>query len=991
MMDFLEIFRDEVDGNLREATRLTLDLESGEPAREQTEALMRVFHSLKGAARAMQFDDEKRTAHLLEDVYHDLLEGRAEYRPELADLSLQAIDLIRDQVAARLASAPVPDSTALAEQAARYRAGEPLAASGTSASQGPADGSAPQRDGPGAGGPGAPTQAAGVARAEPEAASKDAPEGEADGMPAPAEPPASEGADSEVTGDADLFGIFRAEARAHLEQCRAVLDALDAEGFDPERVRALERSFHTLKGAARAIGLDAIRDAAGAGEALVGEVGAGTLPGGADFNVLVRCVCRWIDRLMTEGIAGGGGRSLDPLHEQLARYRRGEPAGDCSAPGNAAASSADDTTASSTDAAASQAPPADAPAPARAAARAIDSSGKAGYSAPRQRASVAYEQLDRLHRLSGELTVSVGAMAGQRTRVRRLARELDQATRQIARVTTGRFHGELRAGATPDREPGGPGAQDGGEALQELLRPILDRLDAIGSGLETLSDVHDRTEGQLQQLTEHLVDEVTQARLVPLSELFDEVPRMARDLARDLGKQVVARIEGDDNPIDRAVLDALRNPLLHLIRNAVDHGIEAPTQRRALGKDETGRLVIEAQQLSSMMRIRVADDGGGIDLERLRQTVVRSARTTEALWAAMGIEEQMQFLFLPGLSTSEQVSDTSGRGFGLDIVKTGLDAIGARIGVHSERGSGCCFELQVPLSLALTRCLLVHGGRHPLFGMQRYAIPMHDVLSVARVDPQQVRWLEGRRAVRRGDETLLLHPLSQLLGLAPASNELGDKHLVILGDGERRGAVLVEAVIDELDVVSRPLDERLGKVQEVAGVTLLDDGGLALVIDTPDLLTRLDEGYVEQTEAPVETPEKVDHILVVEDSVTVREVERHFLTQAGYEVTTAVNGVDGLNKAKAGQHDMLVTDIDMPRMNGIELIRTLRGMERFRALPVIVVSYKDRPEDREAALAAGANRYVTKAEFDTDAMLAMVAELLREAAGDAGSQEQGEA
>jgi len=553
-------------------------------------------------------------------------------------------------------------------------------------------------------------------------------------------------------------------------------------------------------------------------------------------------------------------------------------------------------------------------------------------------------------------------MAGQRNRVRRLARELDRASRQLGRIG---------AGQRDDRD------QDGGEeSLYELLRPVIERLASIGGGLEALNQVHDRTEGQLQQLTEHLADEVTQARLVPLTELLDDYPRIVRDLARDLGKQVALRVEGDQNRIDRAVLEALRNPLLHLVRNALDHGIEAPEERRALGKAAGGRLAIEAQQLGSMMRIRVVDDGAGIDLERLRETVVSSGRTTEPLWQAMGVEEQLQFLFLPGLSTTTSVSDTSGRGFGLDIVKSALDAMGGRIGVHSERGQGCCVELQVPLSLALTRCLLVRGGRHPLFGVQRYAIPMPEVVSVMRLDPARLRRVEGWPAVHLDEGTLPLYELGQLLALAPLTTETAEKHLLVLGDHERRAAVLVEAVIDELDLVTRPLDERLGKVQQTAGVTLLDDGGLALVLDVSDLLECLDAGAIQPREAPPEQSEPVSHILVVEDSVTVREVERHFLTQAGYEVTTAVNGVDGLNKAKAGRFDMVITDIDMPRMNGIELIRTLRGLERFRRLPVIVVSYKDRPEDREAALGVGASHYVTKAEFDTDAMLATVAELL---------------
>jgi two-component system sensor histidine kinase and response regulator WspE len=852
MMDFLDIFREEVETNLKEATRLTLALENGEPAREQTEALMRVFHTLKGAARAMQFEEEKRSAHLLEDVYHDLLDGKTDFRPELSDLSLEAIDLIRSQVAARLEGTSLPDSSDLAERTARYRAGEPLGPPSPKAGEG--EGTEPvssqQQSGPKSGEQAPAADPSWSAEAAAASAAEDPGSRQAPGRQGPA-----------AEANDDMGRESDADADAGADPGPDLGDDADADQDADEDVGTSEV---TGRGAA--------------------------LP------------------------ASGEG------------------------------------------------------------ARAPSRPGRGGGGSSRRRASVAYEQLDRLHRLSGELTVSVGAMAGQRGRVRRLARELEQAMRQISRVRAGQVESLVEGDGA--RAGTGAASQDALEGLHELLQPVMERLEAISRGIEGLSQAHDRTEGQLQQLAEHLVDEVTQARLVPLSELLDDYPRMVRDLARDLGKQVELRIEGEANRIDRAVLEALRNPLLHLVRNALDHGIEAPAERLAAGKEASGRLAIEAQQLGSMMRVRVADDGNGIDLERLRETVVSSGRTTAALWQAMGLEEQMQFLFLPGLSTAGAVSETSGRGFGLDIVKTGLDAMGAHIGVFSERGNGSCFELQVPLSLALTRCLLVCGGQHRLFGDQHYAFPMHEVLSVSRLDPAQLRRVDGRPAVHLDGETLPLYELSQLFGLAPLADAQTDKHLLVLGDAERHGAVLVERVLDELDVVTRPLDERLGKVQEVSGLTLLDDGGLALVVDTPDLLQRLGEGVVQQLAAPLAAPEPAKHILVVEDSVTVREVERHFLTQAGYAVTTAVNGVDGLNKAKAGEHDMVVTDIDMPRMNGIELIRTLRGMERFRRLPVIVVSYKDRSEDRDAALAAGANRYVTKAEFDTDAMLTTVAELL---------------
>jgi len=940
--DLTEIFRAEAEANLKEATRLALACEQAPPGRAEVEAMMRVFHTLKGAARAVRFDQEREIAHRLEDVFHAILDGTAPFRPEVVDLCLLAIDLTRATLEARLAALELPDLATFLTRVDDYQA-TPLDA-------------AP--------------------------------------LPNPAMPQSPDAADG-VAG-LDLLAIFRLEVQEQLAQARARLadPAADAEAWDAH----LRRVFHTLKGAARAVGCDPVRELAGALEDLVHgaheAAGSTTVPASPDLIALITCGLRWIETAL-EGIAGGA----EPLPlagflEPLARYRDDGILPPCSPPAEQTADQA--------------APPAPIPSAAGASVvgaapevppeptvsvTAVPVAGSAAASngnppdeprvepapAARRQARLDYEQLDRLHRLSGELTVAVAALAGQRHQLRVLSRTQARAAAQIERLVAAALSEDL------DRE-----------TLQETLRQGAQRLSAGAGALDVLTAAHDRMEGRLRHLADGLADQVTQARLVPLGDLLDDYPRLARDLALELGKRVDLQLEGIDNRIDRAVLEQLRNPLLHLLRNALDHGIEPVAARTAQGKPPSGRILVEARQFGSRMRIRVEDDGAGIDQARLAAAVIAAGHTTAAFWAHMGVEERMQFLFLPGLSTAATVSATSGRGFGLDIVKAGIEAAGGTVGVRSEPGRGTCFELLVPLSLSLTRCLLVVGGRHPLFGDQRYAFPMGEVARVRRLAAVDLREIAGRLAVHLEEETLPLVQLHAILGLAPVHADLERKHLLVLGEGDGRCALLVEAVVDEQDMVSRPLDERLGKVAEVSGLTLLEDGGLALILDVPDLLQHLHEGVghlhpaaaraaltaplPELTQGPGRTEAPADttpaQVLVVEDSVTVREVERHFLEQAGYQVTTAVNGVDGLNKAKAGDHRILITDIDMPRMNGLELIRTLRGIDRFRRLPIIVVSYKDRTEDRDRALEAGADRYVTKSEFDTDAMLALVAQLL---------------
>lgn len=937
MNDLIEIFREEVATNLKEATRLALEFEHGPPDRAGTEALMRVFHTLKGAARAVQCDQERDIAHRLEDVLHDQLDGKRPWRPATVDLCLRAVDLIRETLAARLAGAPWPDPAEFAARVDAERAGLP------------------------------------------EPPPEPAPAPPAPEPPEPPEPP-----DHSTDGDCglDLLGIFAEEVTAQVAAARALLAGTSGTGGDDD----LPRVFHTLKGAARAVGCDAIRTVAGALEDLLHGSRNGAVPDlSAGLAPALDCGLRWIESLLTSLREGVAPPPLDPLLEQLARLREGGQFPPCAPPAAAA-----DPLPASADPAAEPPPtplhPAPAVAPAAPPLR-VATGPAAGLPADLpanlptnlptnlpaggQRTRLAYEQLDRLHRLSGELTVAVASFAGQRNQLRGLIRELTRAGQRLNRLLAGALGDDL------DRE-----------TLHEALRQVTQRLAATTGGLDGLTQTHDRIEGRFHYLAEGLADEVTQARLLPLSDLFDDYPRMVRDLAQELGKRVELHLEGQDNRIDRAVLEQLRNPLLHLLRNALDHGIEPPAVRESLGKPAHGRLTLAAHRVGALMRLRVGDDGAGIDLGRLEAAVVAAGHTTPELWAQLGSQERMQFLFLPGLSTARSLSTTSGRGFGLDIVKSGIESSGGTVAVHSEPGRGTCFELHVPLSLSLTRCLLVVGGRHPLFGDQRYAFPMTEVTRIRRLAQSELRELEGRLAVHLDGETLPLFQLHSILGLAPIQQEVGRKHLLVLEEGGGRFGLLVEEVIDELDMVARPLDERLGKVAEVSGLTLLDDGGVALIMDVTDLLQHLREGAGYLAPAglqagpapdPAQESAAAAQVLVVEDSVTVREVERHFLEQAGYQVTTAVNGVDGLNKAKAGDYRILITDIDMPRMNGIELIRTLRGLDRFRQLPIIVVSYKDRAEDRDKALDAGADRYVTKSEFDTDAMLALVAQLLASA------------
>jgi two-component system sensor histidine kinase and response regulator WspE len=308
-----------------------------------------------------------------------------------------------------------------------------------------------------------------------------------------------------------------------------------------------------------------------------------------------------------------------------------------------------------------------------------------------------------------------------------------------------------------------------------------------------------------------------------------------------------------------------------------------------------------------------------------------------------------------------------------------------------ESGFGSRFVVELPLTLSLTRCLMISGGQSTYFGSQRYAFPLNEVGEVRRVTQEDLRQVEGRESVRINNEILPLHDFSYMMGLQPVHQNIEQKHLLVVGRGAERRALLVDEVLDEQDVVARTFDSRLGKLRDMQGVTLLRDGGVALIVDLGDLLQSMQDsqggglsmgnhlGHGHEVESSIEEMDSdtdTGHILVVEDSATVREVERHMLEQAGYSVTTAVNGVDGFNKLRADNFDLIISDIDMPRMNGIEMITKIRATDKYGLIPIIVVSYKDREQDRMQALDAGANHYVTKAAFDSGEMMDRIRELI---------------
>lgn len=515
--------------------------------------------------------------------------------------------------------------------------------------------------------------------------------------------------------------------------------------------------------------------------------------------------------------------------------------------------------------------------------------------------------------------------------------------------------------------------------LDEVSRQrLLDAQQLAAQCLQGITQRHEELElfvRSLGSLSNRLYREVLASRMRPFSDGVQGLPRLVRDLAKVFNKEARLEVQGADTKVDREVLEKLEISLTHLIQNALDHGLEEREERAANGKKMEGVISLEARHVAGGLSITVQDDGRGIPLDELRRAILSRKLASEEIVAQLDVEELMEFLFLPGFSLKTMVTEISGRGVGLDIVQEMVREMGGRLRVSSEEGRGTRFQMQLPLTVSIKRALLVEVAGEP------YAFPLGRVGRAIRVAHEEIQMLEGREHVALGNERVGLVPAAQLFGKQTTAMDQKDVSIVILGDRSQRFGVAVDRFLGEQQLVVQPLDPRLGKIKDISAGALMPDGTPVLIIDVDDLLRSIEllitGGSLRRVQAgAVQTRRRRKRVLVVDDSLTVRELERKLLNDAGYEVRVAVDGMDGWNAVRSEAFDLVLTDIDMPRLDGIELVRLIKNDARLRELPVMIVSYKDRSEDRYRGMEAGADYYLTKGSFHDETLLNAVSDLI---------------
>lgn len=507
--------------------------------------------------------------------------------------------------------------------------------------------------------------------------------------------------------------------------------------------------------------------------------------------------------------------------------------------------------------------------------------------------------------------------------------------------------------------------QDISDDDDKATRIIADKLDA----LITSSAANRR---MLVKMIDNLLDDAKELLMQPLSATFDILPIIVRDLARDQDKEVEITIQGGDIELDRRIQEEIKDPLIHLIRNCIDHGIETPSVRAGMHKPACGKITVGvAQKDAGKVEIRISDDGSGIDYAKVLAAAQKSGAIAPDDSTKYNEQETTSLIFRSGVSTSPIVTDISGRGIGLAIVREKIEKLGGSIVLESQAGTGTTFRITLPVTLAAFRGVTVRVSD------QYFVLPTMNVERVIRAKKNEIRTVENREVLQINGHSLSLVRLADVLGLPriQSTGKSGDfMQIVVLASGDERIAFAVDDIFNEQEVLLKGLGKQLARVRNFAGSTVLGSGKLAPFLNVPDLMKsgiEVTASITKEEVTPV-TGTQRKSVLVVEDSITARSLLKNILEASGYLVKTAVDGIDALTTLKTGTFDLVVSDVEMPRMDGFDLTAKIRTDKKLAELPVILVTALASREHRERGIDAGANAYIVKSDFDQTGLLEII-------------------
>jgi two-component system chemotaxis sensor kinase CheA len=480
----------------------------------------------------------------------------------------------------------------------------------------------------------------------------------------------------------------------------------------------------------------------------------------------------------------------------------------------------------------------------------------------------------------------------------------------------------------------------------------------------------------LEPIIDDLQANMKKIRMLPLSAIFDGFPRMVRDIATQQGKEINLQISGEETELDKKVLDGIKPSLIHILRNCIDHGIEEPEVRTALGKQRVGTIKVSALHEADNVVITVEDDGRGMDIDQIKQTALKKQLATNDDLERMTDKEILNIVFMNGYSTSPVVTDVSGRGIGLDIVRRDITNLKGRVTLTTQKNGGSKFTLVLPLTIAIIQVLLVE-----VQGMI-FALPMLPITESVKVKMDDVSTIEGRMAISLRGHTVPLVALNEVLELPPVQEEKkktdGETMVVIAASLDSRIGFVVDRIVGEEEVFIKSLGKHLGKVKNVSGAIIMPTGEVVIVLDMADLIAHSALSLPEMTgkKGAPELKRKEKRILVVEDAFSTRELEKTILETRGYLVDTAVDGLDALDRITGTHYDLIVSDVEMPRMDGFELCKTLKKKEGYADIPFVMVTALQKEEDKRRGIEVGAAAYIVKSAFEQTGLLDTIERLV---------------
>ena len=758
----------------------------------------------------------------------------------------------------------------------------------------------------------------------------------------------------------DLMAIFKAETEEHLTKLDNGLVELEKQPDNVELVKDLNREVHTLKGSARVFGFSEIEDIAHRIEDIFDEVAGKRavfssffaerifkgldairtilekIVKGKEIDVDASDICRELEACIsgTQGIR---------IQRKRERGRKGEK-------------------------------------------EAVETQEKVGQGKEHERGRTQDEVVDRMSE-----AVAPHTSAQMEEYIRVPLSRVNKLLYLVGEVVINKMKASVIIAQTKRLSKLSKEVQKSISTLNEVIKKDFSPQD--GEVTKLLS----QCDAQMQKLREHtlnlydhastqafhldpVIDELQanmkKVKLLPLSTIFDGFPRMVRDIASQQGKEVNLVISGEETELDKKVLEGIKTPLIHILRNCIDHGIEGPDVRVALGKKRCGTIKVSAFHEADNVVITVEDDGRGMDIDEIKQTALKKRLVSNYDLEERTDKEILNIVFMNGYSTSPVVTDVSGRGMGLDIVMRDITNLKGRVILDTQKNRETKFTLVLPLTIAIIQVLLVEVQN------MVFALPMLPIIESVKVNMNDVSTMDGRMAIQFREHIVPLVRLNEVLELPPARDEGGkakEEMLVVIATNlDRRLGFIIDKIVGEEEVFIKSLGKHLGKVKNVSGAIIMPTGEVVVVLDIADLIAHsaLSLSPVTGKRDASKAKRKEKRILVVEDAFSTRELEKSILLTHGYLVDTAVDGLDALNRMTDTRYDLIVSDVEMPRMDGFELCRTLKKKEEYKGIPFVMVTALQKEEDKRRGIEVGAAAYIVKSAFEQTNLLDTIERLV---------------